>query len=139
MMTCSLETLYAIQVGEKQLIKPIKPIIQLQAHHFFYSSLDGKFHPMVLSQESISWGLQFSYPQLFQDPKTKTIAKVVDSEEFPNTDLFSRLQKKMRECSLATPFIIDGMRVNSPIRIGKQARTWINQHPQLQHRGIKVG
>ena len=138
-MTTNLEGFYAISTGnEKFLIKPNKPVVQLQAHHFFYSNLDGKFHPMVLSADSISWGIQFSYPQLYQDPKTRRIAKVAATSEFPNTALFSKLMKWMRSSTLPTPFEVNGVRVNSPIRIGKKALAWIKNHPQLKQKGIQV-
>ncbi len=134
-LTSTLDAFYALKVGEeKYLIRPSIPVIQLQAHHFFYSDLDGKFHPMVLSEESISWGIQFSYPQLFQDPTTRQIVKV--TSEFPNTPVFSLLMKWVRNATLPTPFIIGDRRVNSPIRVGKQSLAWLNTHPQLKQRGI---
>lgn len=138
-MTSSTDIMYAIAVGEeKYLIKPIKPVIQLQAHHFFYSALDGKFHPMVLSTESVTWGMQFSYPQLYQDPKSHRITKVIDSPEFPNTSVFARMLKWLRHHTLPTPFFVRGQRVNAPIRIGTQCLKWIHQHPQLKEKGIQV-
>jgi hypothetical protein len=140
-LTCSSDLLYAIAVGgDKYLIKPIKPVIQMQAHHFFYSDLDKKFHPMVLSTQSVTWGVQFSYPQLYQDPKTHRIAKVVDSPEFPNTALFAKLRKWLKNHTLPTPFFVEksSYRVNTPIRIGKKCRTWIQNHPQLKDKGIHV-
>jgi len=138
-LSSTLNCFYAITAGiEKCLVKPIRPVIQLQAHHFFYSELDGKFHPMVLSPESISWGLQASYPQLFQDPRTRQITKVIDSPDFPNTALFSKLLRWMRNFTLPTPFQIKGTRTNSPIRIGKQSLAWIKSHPQLKQKGIEL-
>ncbi len=135
--TSSLDSLYAMQVGpSKYLIKPIAPIIQLQAHHFFYSTLDLKFHPMVLSQESVTWGLQFSYPQIFQDPLKGTIAKV--GPECPNTALFEKLGRWMRNYTLPTPFVVNGKRTNSPIRLGKQCLSWIGRHPQLAKKEIGI-
>jgi hypothetical protein len=134
----SLESFYAIPVKEKFLIKPIKPVLQLQAHHFFYSDLDGKFHPMVLSPDSISWGLQISYPQMAQDLQTRQIAKVADTPEYPNTALFTKLMKWMRGSTLPTPFEVKGARTNSPIRVGKKSLSWIKKHPQLQQKGLCV-
>jgi hypothetical protein len=127
-----LDPFYALSAGNgKFLVKPTKPIIQLQAHHFFYSKLDHQFHPMVFSQESISWGLQFSYPHLFQDPKTRQVVKVKNTPEFPNTALFTSLLRWIRNHSLPTPFEVEGVKTNSPIRIGKKSLSWIKSHPQL--------
>jgi hypothetical protein len=138
-LSSTLAPFYAIAAGnEKFLIKPVKPVIQLQAHHFFYSDLDGKFHPMVLSPESISWGVQISYPQLYQDPTTRQVVKIIDSGDFPNTALFTQLIRWMRSNTLPTPFHCKGARINAPIRIGKQSLAWIKNHPQLKQKGIEV-
>ena len=138
-MSADLGPFYALAAGpEKYLIKPVQPIIQLQAHAFFYSELDGKFHPMVLSEESVMWGLQFSYPQLYQDLKTRKICKVSDIANYPNNVLFSKLSKWMRSATLPTPFEVGGVRTNSPIRIGKKTLPWIKNHPQLKRKGITV-
>jgi hypothetical protein len=139
-VSATLETFYAIAAGnDKFLIKPTKPVLQLQAHQFFYSDLDGKFHPMVLSSESVSWGLQISYPQLFQDPATRQVVKVIDSPDFPNTAMFTKLFRWMRSFTLPTPFQAKGgVRINSPIRIGKQSLAWIKNHPQLKQKEIQV-
>jgi hypothetical protein len=138
-ISSSLETFYAIPVSnDKFLIKPSKPVLQLQAHHFFYSDLDGKFHPMVLSADSISWGLQISYPQLYQDPITRQVSKVIDSPIFPNTAVFTKLLKWMRSHTLPTPFQVKGARINSPIRVGKKSLAWLKNHPQLKQKGIDL-
>ncbi len=138
-MSTSLDVFYAIAAGsDKVLVKPLRPVVQLQAHHFFYSDLDQKFHPMVLSEDSVTWGLQFSYPQLFQDPKTRQVVKVSDTVEFPNSALFLKLLKWIRSSTLPTPFEKGGARVNSPIRIGKKSLAWIKNHPQLKKRGITI-
>jgi hypothetical protein len=93
---------------------------------------------MVLSPESISWGLQISYPQLYQDPKTRQIAKVTSVLEFSNTALFAKLLKWIRSATLPTPFEVKGVRINSSIRVGKKSLVWIKSHPQLKQRGIQI-
>ncbi|MBI3236582.1 MAG: hypothetical protein HYZ48_02595 [Chlamydiales bacterium] len=128
---------YAMPVpGSQYLIKQVSPVIQLQAHSVFYSDLDGEFHPMVLSQESITWGIQFSYPQIFQDPKTQSIEKV--SSTSLNSHLFTKLKRWLREFTCAMPFCVENKRVNAPIRIGKKALEWIDFHPQLVQKGIRA-
>ncbi len=118
------------------LIKPIKPVVQLQFHQFLASAADGKFYPMVASQESISWGIQFSYPQLFQDPETQKIMKVDDS--FPNTSLFQQIVRQIKKLSVPATFVWKGEKTSTPIRIGKQCFEWIGRHPQLLSKGVAV-
>jgi hypothetical protein len=134
------EALYAMEVvgKAKYLIKPLLPVIQLQLHHVFLSHVDGKFYPMVHASDSITWGVQFSYPQLFQDPQTRDFAKIDDSPRFPNTPLFARLAKWLRSHTLPTPFVVNGQKVNLPIRLGKGCWEWIAAHPHLSRKNIAV-
>lgn len=135
-MTTSADLLYAQSLPNgKYLVKPKRPMIQLQRHHFIYSDA---FHSGVMGEGSITWGIQFSYPQLFLDPKTKSIGKVEKNEEFPNTELFHLLAKWVRKYTRPTPFVVDGIKTNEPMRIGKECFSWIEKHPGLKKRGIHV-
>lgn len=137
--TVSADHLHPLNVGTDNLLMRVtKPVIQLQAHHLDYSKADGKFRPMVLGQNSVSWGIQFSYPQLFEDPKNRSVHKVEDTPQFPNTSLFRTLQKWTRQFTVPTPFIVDEKLTNVPMRLGKNCFAWINCHPQLEKKGLKV-
>lgn len=137
LFTCAEEELYLVEAGEgRAIVRASRPVIQLQVHQIGYSPLDGKFRSMVFGKESISWGIQFSYPQVFQEGMTKRFFKVDDS--FPNTASFRRLQRWVRYQTRATPFEVGGERINVPIRLGKNAFSWINNHPQLRQRNIRV-
>lgn len=122
--------------GGKKIIRVIKPTVQIQVHRLGYSVVEEKFRPMVKGKESITWGVQFSYPQLFQE--SQEVFKVDDSELFPNTRLFHILQKWMRQHTIPTPFLVDGKKMNVPIRLGKNCFSWINRHPQLNEKNITV-
>lgn len=137
--THSLEALYEVALSkEKHLIRTSKPVVQLQAHSFDYSEFDGKFRPMVLGSESVLWGLQFSYPQIFQNSRTKEVEQIGDTDSFPNTKLFRTIQKWLRQNTLPTPFLVEDRLTNVPMRIGKECLNWINKHPQLLKKNIKV-
>jgi hypothetical protein len=137
--TTSLDCLYKIEFpGDKHMLRVCKPVVQLQAHRMHYSKLESKFRPMIFGSESISWGIQFSYPQIFQDNKTKEIVKCFNNPKFPNGTLYHRLQKWMRKNTIPTPFLEADKHIISPIRIGKGCLPWINQHPQLINKGLKV-
>ena len=137
--TVDPEALYAdeIQPG-RWMAKLAKPVMQLQHHRFFASKVDHKIHPMVMSPESIYWGLQFAFPQIFFDGSGGTYTKTSDETQFPNGALFAKLLKWLRAFSVPTTFIWDGQKVSSPIRLGKECFAWIANHPQLKEQGIKV-
>ena len=151
--TTSFASLYAVPVNETQcLVKVRQPVIQLQGHRFDYSFADHTFRSMVMGYESIYWGIQLSYPHLFQDENME-VYPVREGEQFPNTALFKKVQQWTRENTIATPFEVTGeeingsdedkkdlkrKRVNVPIRLGKNCLGWINHHPQLHAKGLRV-
>ncbi len=133
--TADLDALWLQEVpGNRFLVKIAKPVVQVQAHYFTYSNIDGVFRPMSMGVGSVFWGIQLSYPQIYQDPKTMELLEV---EESPNLELFQKIKSWVRDATRATPFIVEGKRVNAPIRIGKNCFSWIEQHPQL--RVLQIG
>lgn len=138
MLACAFsaeeEALWKQEVpGKKFIIKFSKPVVQVQAHFFTYSPLDGVFRPMTMGKESIFWGLQFSYPQIYQEPKTMELKEV---EESPNSDLFQSIKQWVRNTTLPTPFVVEGKKTNVPIRLGKNCFSWIASHPQLKNMSV---
>lgn len=137
--TTTSEALYALAVeGERQLIRVFKPVVQLQAHRLHYSDADRSFRSMTYGTDGILWGIQFSYPQLFQESKTKEVLQVDTRPEFPNTQLFRTIQKWSRDHTIPTPFMVDGTKMNLPARLGKECLPWINSHPQLVQKGFAI-
>ncbi len=136
--TITPESLYAVQINPQQcLIKIQKPVIQLQLHRFDYSFADKTFRSMVMGKESISWGIQFSYPHLYQDEHFQVLT-VKEEPRFPNTSLFKKLQQWVRANTIPTPFEVEGKKTNVPIRLGKECLNWINTYPQLKDKGLLV-
>lgn len=121
--------------GGRYLIKMRRPVVQVQSHFFTYSSVDGVFRPMAMGAGSIFWGLQFSYPQIYQEPKTM---EFLEADELPNARLFQKIKHWVREETRPTPFIVEGKRTNVPIRLGKTCFSWIHHHPQLKEQKISV-
>lgn len=137
--TISPENVYAITLeDDQQLIRVAKPVVQLQAHKIGYSHADEKFRSRTFGSDTLCWGIQFSFPQLYQDNKTHEIFQVKGSD-FPNSELFHKIQKWVRHHTAPTPFIVNGKQVNVPMRLGKKCFDWIHQHPQLIEKNIYVG
>lgn len=136
-LTTDPETLYAHPISPgKYLAKPLKPLIQMQQHRFFLSKTAGTLHPMVMSHESIHWGVQLAYPQIFFDGEQ--YSKVSDETLFPNTAIFTKLVKWLRLQTVPTTFLWGDKKIPSPIRLGKQCFSWVHHHIQLKEQGIAV-
>ena len=132
-LTDDLEALWLQKVeGKGYLTKIAKPVIQLQSHWFTYSDVDRVFRPMSMGKGSVFWGIQFSYPQIYQDPLT------MEFREGERGRLFEALRLWVREATRATPFCVNGEKVHVPIRLGKKCFDWIGRHPQLIEQGIGV-
>jgi hypothetical protein len=136
-LTTDTNTLYAHPVGtEKYMAKPLKPLVQMQQHRFFPSKTAGTINPMVMSHESIHWGVQLAYPQIFFDGTL--YSKVSDETLFPNTALFTKLVKWLRSQTVPTTFLWEDKKIPTPIRLGKQCFSWIHNHAQLKEQGITI-
>ena len=114
--------------GEKFLMKISEPVIQCQAHSFTYSEVDGVFRPLSMGLNAIFWGIQISYPQIYQHPKTMELLKVGESE---NSEMFTTIRQWVRDSTRPTPFVVNGVKTNVPIRLGKECFSWIHSHPEL--------
>ena len=130
--TDDLSALWLQPVAKGHLTKISKPVVQVQAHFFTYSPIDAVFRPMSMGAESVFWGLQFSFPQIYQDAKTMELSDVEES------GFFKKLRLWTRESTRATPFVVDGKKTNVPIRLGKNCFSWIGRHPQLNAQKIGV-
>lgn len=129
--TKSLECVYEVNLpNEQKIVRIATPSIQLQIHRFNYFPLDNSFRSMVFGPDTIFWGLQFSYPFLFQDEQDRLFTPK-EINQLPNTKMFKDLQKWMRVHTVPASFIMQQKTVSVPIRIGKACLSWITSHPQL--------
>lgn len=134
----SLTDFECIKVKESEkVLRIIKPVIQLKWHFFRFSPLDQSFRSNVFSEDSIFWGLEFSYPQLYQDSETKKVVQV--SSNYPNQPLWKIIRAWSRDTSFPTPVSIGNKRTNLTMRLGKDLFSMIDKHPDLKNREFKIG
>ncbi len=133
------DPLYAMEVKEgKYIIKVKKPVVQLSLHHFTFSEEQMAFHSMVHSKHSITWGIQFAYPQLYSNSITNDVVEVYKNPDIPNTKLFKTLAKWMRENTTPAPFMVGETPLNATFRLGKKCKSWIHEHSQLAISGLSI-
>lgn len=136
-ITEDIECLYQYSPKENyHILKVERPVIQCQLHKFRFSHFDNSIRSMVFSDDSVFWGIQFSFPTLFQDPATNQIVKV--DETFANARFIPLLRKWIREHTSPVQFIYAGMTLNTGIRLGKDCFSWINNHPELKAINLTV-
>jgi hypothetical protein len=135
----TLDPFYLIQLQvEKFLVKLKTPAIRMQQFHFHYIADQDDFLTTYNLDHSISWGLELSFPQFYQDPETCLPVEIFKDVIHPNTQLFKAMQKWMRDHTLPVPFLIEGQKKVAPFRIGKKCFEWINLYPSLSNKGLKI-
>ena len=137
-LSATPDAFYAMDVKKGVILKILTPVIQLSLHHFTYAPENQSFHFMVHGRESIQWGLQFSYPQLYSNSIQGDVIEVMKERTYPNTELFRSLMKWMRNSSRPVPFLIDGQKKHVEARMGIQCFDWIEKHPQLKEKGLVI-
>ncbi len=120
--------------GKRYMARPREPFLQVQVHHMGYSLVDKVFRPMSLSQDGIFWGLQFSFPQIYEHPRDG----IVETMQSVGSEMFQIVRKWSRDHTIATPMMVDGIRENLPIRIGKNCFSWVNYHTGLLSKQLSV-
>lgn len=130
--TADDDSILLSEVPNNQVIpRPWKPVVQLQLHRFSISAVDSKVRSMVFGHDTIFWGIQWSFPQLYMDPETREIIKLTHDDINGNFALFRELQRWMRHHTEPAVFQINGKEVATPIRVGKGCKSWVGNHPQL--------
>jgi hypothetical protein len=118
LMTYDKGDVYAFEARAGQyLLYPKYPVIQVREHHYIVTS-DGRIQSGVFGKDATHWGLTFSYPQIFYDPREKKIVQVLKESNSPNTEGFKRIQKWVRDFTRPASFMINGKKVNATFRKG---------------------
>ena len=108
-----LQSLWLQNVGDKKyLLKMGAPCVIMQSHYFTYSDADQVFRPMSMGENSIFWGFQILYPQIYQDPKTGEFVDIGPSS------FFKTIQRFLRNISKPVAFTVSGKKINTAIRLG---------------------
>lgn len=111
---------------DKFICRALQPDVHMQTCEFLLDS-KRKILPQVFSNESIRWGIQFSYPAIFQDGYTMEVFQAT-RESFPGWKLFSSIRKWIRNNTVPLPIHFQGKIIHLPIRLGIKATTWISSH-----------
>lgn len=102
-------------VDGRLLARIIKPVIQMRAHS--YTVAGGKLHTMTFGKDAVSWGIQLSFPHLYEDIATKEVVDTLKSGT-PNIDLFKTLRQWVRNRTKPATLDIEGEAKKTPLRKG---------------------
>lgn len=131
----SQESFYALFTPSKKIqIRPRSPVIQITHHTFSFNAEERQFYSQIFGTEAISWGLEWSFPLLFEDPLTKEVFKLTDPEAWPALALFKKWERWLREHTEPAKFLSQEKKVVAPFRIGKKAKSWAKglKNPKLR-------
>ncbi len=112
-----------------------EPGVQVRPCLVDFSPLSRQFSYRALGASSISWGLEFSYPQLIQ--KAGGAIENGLKEPFVNAPLFKKLQKWARLHSRPAVFTFEGQKIISELRIGDDT-SWVQDMPAIKKRGLTL-
>jgi len=121
MLSPAVDSFYSLPVGaDRFLIKARIPPVQIRMYHCFISSVDGKILPMAMNVDSFTFGLEISYPQIYEDRKTGEFKKVLLDKGFSATPLYKKISGWLRKHTKPAPIEIRGKKVMAPFRMGKE-------------------
>ncbi len=114
------------------------PGIRINLHSFSWDVSHRAIHSNVYAKNNITWGLEFSYPQIFAASINAEPIYVLKSKEMPNNDLFTSLKQWVRRQSKPVSFFYQGTPIISTLRLDKKASSWIGQHEGLKKHELEV-
>ena len=129
----NLATTYEVKLGSF-LTRLLEPGVQLRPCLVDFSSLSKQFSYSALGLHSISWGLEFSYPQLIQKHGEEVANGL--KEPFVNGILFKKIQKWARRHTRLAAFTFEGEKIISELRIGPNI-DWACEMSEVKKRGLK--
>lgn len=97
-MTADLDALHLVQASQdKYLVHLHRPVVVIGLSVFHY---DAQAHKVMFSdhqQSAMRIGLEFKFPQFYQDPKTLQPVKHFTDKSNLNTQIFKAIQKWSRD------------------------------------------
>lgn len=133
-----LSPFYLIQVQENSVLCKLKtPAVRMQAFDFVYVAEQKEFF-MSHSLNATSWGIEFSFPQFYEDPVTKAPIEIFKDKLNPNTILFKALQGFSRNFTKPAAFLFQGEKIIAPFRIGKKVINLVSHYESLKQVGLEV-
>lgn len=133
MISAFMEAFYAVSLSSDQfLIKAKSPVIQIQIYHCFISKFDKKIYPMAMNADSFAYGLQISYPQIYEEAHTGKFKKMLLEKDFPNTILYKQIVQWLRNNTKPAIFFLGDKEEVAPFRIGKKKNDSTNNHKRFK-------
>lgn len=122
-----LDNFRAVAVAPGKFIcRALQPDVHMQTCEFLLDPA-GKILPQVFSIGAIYWGIQLSYPAIFQDGYTMEVFYAT-RDSFPGWKLFSAIRSWIRNHTVPLPIHFRKKIIHLPIRLGREAATWISSH-----------
>lgn len=115
--------------GEKVLVKPRQPVIQLRPLSLSISP-DGALQTKSWGKDHIFWGIQLSYPQIFQDPDTKEIIQALANH--PNGKLFKEILRWFRHHTKPVSLAKREKSLAFSLKVGSKSVYLLAKHEQIK-------
>lgn len=129
-LTQRLENFAIVELSSnKYICRMIQPDVQMQAYSLLLDK-SGKPLSQVFSAGAASFGLQLSYPAIFQDALTGGVFSTAKNS-FAGWKLFSAIRSWIRSHTFPLPIHFQEKNSRLPIRLGRLAATWITSHVDL--------
>ncbi|MCH9631569.1 MAG: hypothetical protein S4CHLAM37_15930 [Chlamydiia bacterium] len=134
-----LDPFYMVELGDgKSLIKQKAPAVLVQPFSFHYDRESASIFTSVHTQDRIFWGLEFNFPQMYQNPKTLDTIEILKDKQNPNTQLFKKLQSFLRKNSKPTHLELSRESKAFPFKLSQSCLSWVNNYPKLKQFGIQI-
>ena len=121
-----------------KLYRYSKPVLHVQSFEMAYLQQSNKIRINCANMKNpIHFGLTFNHPNVWNrcrgdmsSPDART--------QFPNVDLIEGLTEWVKKHSEPCKITLPGREQVLPVRLGRQAGRWVNEHTGLARQGLSV-
>lgn len=120
----------------RMMASAVIPAIRIQHHQFHFSREDQQIRSRVVGN-TVSWGIQISYPQLWINQQG-VLVNLKKQDPLGNASLFQSIGRWMRKKTRPAPLFFEKKRITHSVRIGFEALQWAEKIQELNHFGLKI-
>lgn len=121
-----------------ELCRYSKPVLHVQSFEMAYLQQSNNVRINCMDMKNpIHFGLTFNHPNVWNrcrgdisNPDTRT--------QFPNIELIEKLTEWVMKHSEPCKITLPGREQVLPVRLGRQASRWVNEHTGMARRGLSV-
>ena len=130
---------YKIELPDQRcMVKQKMPALLLQPFSFHFDRENQEVFTGVHTEERIYFGVEISYPTIFQEPHSLETRFLLKEKDNQNTKIYKELTRRIRKMTVPTQLQINEKKKAFSFKIGVKQLLFAAKHPKLKKENLKL-